>query len=94
MAGGAHGRKPPPYFQQGVVALSESKTISCGGLALDLLLKFVTLIRESDGTIKLADDYKAKICHIFAYVKTVKNMDKIIRDLAGRSLSVDQRSSR
>ena len=45
----------------GIIPMSEAKAVSCGGLALDLLLKFGVLIREEDGTIKLADDYKAKI---------------------------------
>ena len=70
--------------------MSEAKTVSCGGLALDFLLKFGVLIREEDRTINLADDYEAKICYIVGDVKTVDNIDKIIRDLADRTLTAEE----
>ena len=65
--------------------------MSYGGLSLDLLLKFGVLVRKVlDGTIKLADDYEAKICYIVGDVKTVDNMDKIFRDLADRTLTAEE----
>ena len=48
------------------------------------------LIREEDGTTKLADDYEAKICYIVGDVKIVDNIDKIICDLADHTLTAEE----
>ena len=84
------GANPTQVMYMGVIPMSEAKAVSCGGLTLDLLLKFGVLVREVDGTIKLADDYEAKICYIVGDVKTVDNMDKIIRDIADRTLTAEE----
>ena len=72
---------PTKVLYMGVVPMSESKAISCGGLALDFLLKFGILIKTDNDALILTSNYEAKICYIIGDVKTVDNINKIIRDL-------------
>ena len=72
------------------VPISEVKSVSYGGLSLDLLLKFGVLVRKHDGMNELAEDYEAISCYIVGDVNTVNNMDTIMIDLSSRKLSSEE----
>ena len=73
----------------GIVTMSEAASQECGGLTLDLLYKFGVLIKLEDGTFDLGPDWEEKRCYIIGDVKTADNIDKFIRDLVGRPLSLN-----
>ena len=72
----------------GLMAMNESVSHPTGALLLDIAAKSGLIQKDKNGLWEEGEFAGAKIGFIFGDVKTVDNIDKLVRDIANRPLSI------
>ena len=75
-----------------LMAMNESTSHPTGALLLDIAAKFGLIQNDKNGLWEEGEFADAKMGFIFGDVKTVDNIDKLVRDIANRPLSMKESS--
>ena len=76
----------------GLMAMNESAWHPTSALLLDIAAKFGLIQKDKNGPWEEGEFANVKMSFIFGDVKTVDNIDKLVRDIANRLLSMKESS--
>jgi len=76
----------------GLMAFNETNSQLTGSLILDICSKFGLIVKDENGKWMASPDADAKRADVFGDVKIVDNIDKVVRDVANRPLSLKESS--